>query len=388
MKDTLNLSLVEMQLLNQFQHDFPLVPRPFAQIAKTLHLDETSVMESLARLQASGVISRVGAVFKPNRVAVSCLAAMRVEDARLESVASLISAHPCVNHNYQREHTYALWFVIGAANQTALQQVVDELEARCQSGKILLLPLVEEYHIDLGFDLQLADTQKHLANELTTRRSPERALLLSLRQRHLLHALQHGLRFVSHPFAQFGDEENWVLQQLKTWKANAVMHRFGVVLRHHELGYRANAMLVLDVPAALRTVVGRRIASSGMVSLCYQRKSNREDWPYQLFCMLHGKDRASVQARIAQLLIACELQAYPHEVLFSQRRFKQCGAHYAAPAVFNKAEQRPLHKRSERPKFESRSAPVLEHSEHRRLKIRPRSSLCRGLDQGEDLACI
>lgn len=336
MHDFSHMSGVEMQLLNRFQHDFPLVSRPYAQIAQALQVDEMTVMETLARLQSNGVISRVGAVFKPNRVAVSCLAAMQVEDTCLESVANLISAHPSVNHNYQREHAYNLWFVIGAPNQHALQQVVDELEMRCQSGKILLLPLVEEYHIDLGFDLHLPRAN---AMRSSTRRSPERPLLLSMRQRHLLHALQHGLRFESQPFAHLGDEEAWVLQQLKTWKMHDVLHRFGVVLRHHELGYRANAMLVLNVPAPYRTEVGRRIAASGMVSLCYQRKANFDDWPYQLFCMLHGKDRSSVQARIAQLLVACELQIYPHAVLFSQRRFKQCGAHYAAPTAFAKNEQ-------------------------------------------------
>lgn len=335
MGDSSNLNLMEMQLLNQFQHDFPLVARPYAQIAQALQVDETTVMETLSRLQSSGVISRVGAVFKPNRVAVSCLAAMQVEDSRLEHVASLISAHPSVNHNYQREHTYNVWFVIGAANQHALQQAVDELEARCQSGKILLLPLVEEYHIDLGFDLNMARTN---VMRSSTRRSPERPLLLSLRQRHLLHALQHGLCFESQPFAHLGDDESWVLQQLKTWKTHDVLHRFGVVLRHHELGYRANAMLVLNVPAQRRSEVGRRIAVSGMVSLCYQRKSNLVDWPFQLFCMLHGKDRSDVQARIEQLLANCELHSYPYAVLFSQRRFKQCGAHYAAPTPTIKTE--------------------------------------------------
>ena len=335
MGDSSNLSLMEMQLLNQFQHDFPLVARPYAQIAQVLQIDESTVRETLARLQSSGVISRVGAVFKPNRVAVSCLAAMRVEEGRLDSVASMISAHPSVNHNYQREHTYNVWFVIGAPNQHALQQVVDDLEARCQSGKILLLPLVEEYHIDLGFDLNMAR-----ANVIrpSTRRSPERPLLLSLRQRHLLHSLQHGLCFESQPFAHLGDNESWVLQQLKTWKTHDVLHRFGVVLRHHELGYRANAMLVLNVPAQRRSEVGRRIAASGMVSLCYQRKSNLVEWPYQLFCMLHGKDRSDVQASIEQLLANCELQTYPYAVLFSQRRFKQCGAHYAAPTPTNTTE--------------------------------------------------
>lgn len=336
MQEMSQLNDFEMRLLNQFQHAFPLVLTPYAQIAQSLEVSEITVMETLARLQAAGMISRVGAVFAPNRVAVSCLAAMQVEEHRLESVANLISAHPSVNHNYQREHAYNVWFVIGAANQHALQQVVADLEARCQSGEILLLPLLEEYHIDLGFDLQAG-----CANGMrsSTRRSPERPLLLSLRQRHLLHTLQLGLCFESHPFAQLGDEEAWVLQQLKTWKMHAVLHRFGVVLRHHELGYRANAMLVLNVPEQVRTAVGRRIAASGMVSLCYQRKSNLADWPYQVFCMLHGKDRDRVQVSIEQLLAQCELQSYPHAVLFSQRRFKQCGAHYAAPKATVKAEQ-------------------------------------------------
>lgn len=331
--DGLSLSPFELDLLNRFQHDFPLEPQPYLAIARALQTDEATVIETLMSMQVQGVVSRVGAVFRPNRVAVSCLAAMRVDISRIDEVAAIVSSHPAVNHNYQREHVYTLWFVISAADQIRLRAVADELERACHSGAILLLPLVEEYHIDLGFDLLSPGTPslKHRVAQNGIR-SAARPLLLTQRQHHLIQALQQGLRFCSRPFSSLGDDEEWVLQQLRTWKEKTLIKRFGIVVRHQELGYRANAMMVFDVPVECVRDVGQRVAASGLVSLCYQRKVQAADWPYRLFCMLHGKDRVEVSARAQLLIDVCRLHDYPHDILFSLRRFKQCGAYYAAPS--------------------------------------------------------
>ena len=146
-------SALEQRLLNEYQRTLPLTPTPWADIARTLGVYETTVLETLQRLQTEGVISRIGAVFHPNRVGASTLAALAVPEDRLDEVADLVSEFPEVNHNYEREHEFNLWFVVVADDETRLQQVLAEIEAR--SGYPLLdLPLEQEYFIDLGFDLQ------------------------------------------------------------------------------------------------------------------------------------------------------------------------------------------------------------------------------------------
>jgi len=144
---------LERHLLNDFQHGLMLSPTPFADMAEQLGVDEATVLEHLHKLQQQGVISRVGAVFRPNRVGVSTLAAMAVPKSRLESIAAIVSAFDEVNHNYEREHEYNLWFVVTADNDEHLREALQEIER--QSGcEVMDLPMLEDYFIDLGFELQ------------------------------------------------------------------------------------------------------------------------------------------------------------------------------------------------------------------------------------------
>jgi DNA-binding Lrp family transcriptional regulator len=140
------------ELLNRYQRDFPLEPRPFARIAAELGLSEDTVIDMLAALSDDGTVSRVGAVVRPNVVGASTLAAMSVPASRLEEVAATVSRRPDVNHNYEREHALNLWFVVTARDPDALARALGEIAA--ETGlDVIDLPLERAYHIDLGFDL-------------------------------------------------------------------------------------------------------------------------------------------------------------------------------------------------------------------------------------------
>lgn len=147
------LDALDRKLLDAYQHDFPLTPRPFATIAAALETDEATVIDRLEQLQASGCISRVGAVVAPHRTGWSTLAAMAVAADRLEAVATMVSAYPEVNHNYQREHRLNLWFVVTGADREAVESVLEEIEARAGVA-VLDLPMLEAYRLNLGFPLQ------------------------------------------------------------------------------------------------------------------------------------------------------------------------------------------------------------------------------------------
>lgn len=143
---------LDHRLLNDFQHDFPLDPRPFRVIAERLGIAESEVLERLNRLKASGHISRVGAVLRARRVGMSTLAAMRVPLERLEEVAEIVNAIPEVNHNYEREHAFNLWFVVTARSAARLAEVIAAIEG--QTGlSVCSMPMEEDFHIDLGFQI-------------------------------------------------------------------------------------------------------------------------------------------------------------------------------------------------------------------------------------------
>jgi DNA-binding Lrp family transcriptional regulator len=146
-------SNLEQRLLNEFQQGMPLTSTPYADIARQLGVYETTILETLKRLQTEGVVSRVGAVFRPNRIGASTLAAIAVPTEELEDVAARVNEFVEVNHNYEREHRFNLWFVVVAEDEDRLEAVLAEIEERC-GYPVLDLPLLNEYFIDLGFDLK------------------------------------------------------------------------------------------------------------------------------------------------------------------------------------------------------------------------------------------
>lgn len=140
-------------LLDGFQRGLPLEPRPFRRMGQRLGMSEAQVLELLQALQQGGVVSRVGPVFRPNRVGVSTLAALAVPPALLDEIAERVSAFSEVNHNYARDHRFNLWFVVVARDAAQLTRVMAEI-ASATGLQPIELPMVEDYFIDLGFSLQ------------------------------------------------------------------------------------------------------------------------------------------------------------------------------------------------------------------------------------------
>lgn len=150
---TVDFTPLERRLLDEFQQEFPLCAHPYAEMAQRLGVAEAEVLASLQSLKERGALSRVGPVFRPKRVGASTLAAMAVPPEYLDEVADLISALPEVNHNYEREHRFNLWFVVTAEDAAHLEAVLNGI-AEETGIPVLPLPMEEDFHIDLGFRLK------------------------------------------------------------------------------------------------------------------------------------------------------------------------------------------------------------------------------------------
>ncbi|MGE5515693.1 MAG: AsnC family transcriptional regulator [Bacteroidota bacterium] len=144
---------IDRRLLDDFQQAFPLASRPYAELGERLGITEGEVLARLSRLHGAGAISRIGAVIRPNVVGASTLAAMAVPGEWLEQVAELVSGYPEVNHNYQRDHRLNLWFVVAGADMDDVRAVLDDIRRRTGLA-VLDLPMLEHFHIDLGFGLR------------------------------------------------------------------------------------------------------------------------------------------------------------------------------------------------------------------------------------------
>lgn len=313
-------------LLNDFQREFPLCERPFRALAQELAVGEEWVIATLRRMQAAGQVSRVGPVFAPHSIGASTLAALRVAPERLDEVAARVSAFAQVNHNYAREHAVNLWFVVTAHDQAELARVLTAIETAAASGPLLVLPLLEEFRIDLAFDLRTGARPRGIAPDA-------RPLRLNAFDRALVASIQDGLPLVPRPFAAIATclrrSEVHVLARIRALLEGGAIRRFGIVVRHHELGFAANAMAVWDVPDIEVADLGHRLAAQPGVSLCYRRARARPHWPYNLYCMVHGRSRDGVRAQLDNIAQSVGLEMFASAVLFSSKRYKQCGARYA-----------------------------------------------------------
>jgi DNA-binding Lrp family transcriptional regulator len=157
-------------------------------------------------------------------------------------------------------------------------------------------------------------------------------MVLNEQDRDLIAAIQGGLPLVARPYAviaaRLGLSESVLIARLGELQAAGLIKRMGVVVKHRALGYHANAMVVWDIPDAEVERIGALLADESCVTLCYQRPRRLPAWPYNLFCMIHGRERGSVLRRLEQIVAFHGLEKIPHTVLFSGRSFKQRGAHY------------------------------------------------------------
>jgi DNA-binding Lrp family transcriptional regulator len=332
------LAPLDFALVNDWQRGFPLTERPYAELARRLGTAETEVIERLQVLAAAGTISRIGAVFRPHALGWSTLAAVSAPDDRIEAVAQIINGYTEVNHNYEREHAFNLWFVATAPSRERVAEVLAEI-GRAAASPVLDLPMQEDFHIDLGFDLRPGHLKRagHLHHD-PARRPHETATLPELERADyaLAAALEGGITLSPRPYAvlaaRLGASEDAILARLARLLKLGVIRRFGVVVRHRELGYAANAMVVWDVPDDAVSEIGRLLARENAVTLCYRRPRRLPDWRYNLFSMVHGQDRQDVLVEVERMRDALGLQHFACQPLFSRRRFKQCGARYSALA--------------------------------------------------------
>ena len=146
----------------------------------------------------------------------------------------------------------------------------------------------------------------------------------------LVSLIRQGLPLTERPYREIartlGVSEHEVIRRIGNMVERGVIKRFGIIVKHHELGFRANAMTVWNIPDGNVHNIAALMKDYPFVTLCYRRPRKLPDWPYKLFCMIHGKDRDTVLGLLDDMIVENSWQEYTHEILFSKRRFKQCGA--------------------------------------------------------------
>ena len=156
--------------------------------------------------------------------------------------------------------------------------------------------------------------------------------LTQSQQQMLRKLLEKGLPLNSSPYQTLAEEinsnEQTVLTQIEQWQKSGLIKRFGVVVKHRQLGYVANAMVVWNIKDQEVDHIAKLLAKRSEVSLCYRRPRRLPDWPYNLFCMIHGKSRQRVLEQIDDICQTLNLNNIEKDVLFSNKAYKQQGGRY------------------------------------------------------------
>jgi DNA-binding Lrp family transcriptional regulator len=363
------LDAVDARLLDEYQSGIPIEERPFRAVGETLGASEQEVLARIERLRDRGIVRRFGAVLNPPVIGSSTLAALNAPEDRFAEIAEIVNGYRQVNHNYRRDHDWNVWFVVTAGSRATRDRVLDEIEARTGCA-VLRLPMLTDYYIDLEFPVVNAD---RFARESTAALPPsgtpgaERARAngagaedadrpiagseasadgagasatriaedavggLSALEVDVLLAIQDGLPLTATPYRDVASgidaPMREVLAAIQHLLDDKCIKRIGCVVNHVRTGFDANCMVVWDVPDAELDARGTAVGALPSVTLCYHRPRRPEqDWPYNLFTMIHGRDPNAVAAEIDTL--AAEHLPFPHERLHSTATLKQTGARY------------------------------------------------------------
>lgn len=151
----------------------------------------------------------------------------------------------------------------------------------------------------------------------------------SEKEKALARVLQEDIPVSPRPFAEIGDSvgmsEEEVLEKIKEWTGDGTIRRFGAMIRHQRLGYKANAMSAWDVPDERADEVGESLAKAKEVSHSYHRP-RAEGWNFNVFAMIHGATKE--ECREVADSLAGQVGITDYDLLFSSKEFKKISMKY------------------------------------------------------------
>lgn len=291
----------DKQLLNLLQGGFPLVPRPFAEIATSAGLTEDEVLARTARLAKDRIIRQVTPIYDTRAFGYgSMLVAAKVDAENPWAPAKIINAHPGVSHNYLRNHEFNMWFTLAVEEDSKLgmQGTLDVLQELTGAESIRQLPTLQLFKIRM--DLKMDGDTKSLASAgvavppAETERQPYDEF-----DKKVVRATQGDLPIVAEPFApaakELGISVESLIEHLEGMVERKLLRRVAAILFHRRAGFSANGMGVWQVDPDRIEEIGGRMAAYRGISHCYQRPTYA-DWKYQLFTMAHGRSKEECDA--------------------------------------------------------------------------------------------
>ncbi len=310
----------QKQLCNALQKGLPICWRPFAEMAKGLHSNETKVLQQTRQLKDIGLIRRISTIVNHRALGLtSTLVAAHVPEQNLPEVVEAVNNLDGVSHNYSRHHHYNLWFTLQAKTPEQIRDTLLNIGGRF-GVDFHSLPVKQVFKLDVRFDA----TSQGQALLQQIQKTPETGPVeLDENEKLILSKLQNNLEIVEEPFAFLCGEglakEN-VLKITAELIDKGVIRRIATVVDYRKLGFTANVLFVGEVPQERIVSAGKRLARFALVSHCYERQTF-EGWPYNLFAMMHSQSMGQIQHVINKFTEAEQIKSF--QLLPTAAEFKK-----------------------------------------------------------------
>lgn len=280
------------RLLNIIQKEFPLKNRPFLEIGRLLNIEEDKVIEILKELQRKKILRQISAIFNPwffgHR---SSLFAFKVPPEKLEKAISVINKHPGVSHNYLRNHSYNLWFILVSLPQRDPLEEAERLAKLCGVHEYLYLPALRTFRISTVFEDRIVNFDK---DEIIDEETKKPVNNISEKDKFLVKILQEPMPLISTPFKEIaknlGITEEEIFSWIKEMKEKGALRRFGALLKHDKIGFKINVMVAWEVKKEEMENIIEGLARELFITHCYERKTY-PNWRYNLYTMCHFKKK-------------------------------------------------------------------------------------------------
>lgn len=324
---TMSSNHLQDEILFRIQKNFPLTARPFNEIAQELHTTENFVLNTLLHAKDKNIIRQTSAIFDTKRLGyTSSLVAFEVDPDNLEATVAVLNSHPGISHNYERNHSFNIWFTIAVAPNSllGLEKTIEILAEKTGTTNYVILPTLKLFKIAVKLN---TTKKKEHKEHIATKKFKD----LTLNETHyeLIKLLQKNIDFTSEPFKHITEHLNISYEELfkyiQEFLESGVMRRYASILNHRNAGFNANAMVVWDIDEKHADAIGKEVASFTAVSHCYLRPKY-ENWQYNLFSMIHGKTKEETQSVIEQ--IQQNITYKDFMPLYSSREFKKVRIDY------------------------------------------------------------
>lgn len=317
----------DQEILHILQSGIPIASTPYAIIGQMIEMSEKEVLKRIQRLKTRGVVRQISAVLDARALGFeTCLVAASVPDGSIEEAASAINLHPGVSQNYQRNHEFNLWFTIAVPpdSRFGLDRTVDVLGQEAGCEVVRMLPTLRQFR-------SIASDDASAGEDDSSAMAPN---ALSDEEKELIRLLQEDLPLQPRPFEvlarEAGASPDELLAFARRLSAEHRLRRVAATVHAGKPSFSATAMGVWVAPAERAEELARTMVGIRGVSQCHLRPTY-DDWPYNLFTVVHGRTVDECESVLSQL--AEETGLEERQALFPVREFKRAHLTLFAPEL-------------------------------------------------------